>query len=434
MLSRACWFYCGLVAACAVASSAQERPAFTGYVTRAASNSDFDVNGVRILCDAKTLSELDIVRGMRRMVRGCPHDAPYVGQALVLYGYLNEKANTYDTIRIEKQPIQLGEISGSAVIDAPPVQVLNGSPQGPDLMIRADGYRIRITGRTKIEWNQPLQNLADVKAGDWIKYNGDEDAAGVVMAASARIGPLVIPSAEEKLRKETEYDPTAVPQDAKQGRLRSALASYDLTKFPPYLDAAMQARVEKIGISLIPAYQRELPDSDPTKVNFRFQVIEGQGFLGAFALPSGIILIPQQVVERMQNDSQLAAILADRIACVLERQSYRDLPPSRALAASEVGAAVVAAFVPGGYLAESMIGGTRDEKQASVAEQSGRVSLDLLKDAGYDIDQAPIAWWLIATNKPKPLTKVDMPDRAIYLYRILGESWNSPAAAAQQSR
>ena len=195
----------------------------------------------------------------------------------------------------------------------------------------------------------------------------------------------------------------------------------------------MQAHVEKIGNSLIPAYQRELPDSDPAKVNFRFQVIDGQGFLGAIALPSGIILIPRQVVERMQNDSQVAAILASGIAGILERQIYRDLPPSRALAAGELGAAVAGAFVPGGFLVESMVGGIRDQQQASIEEQDSRVSLDLLKYAGYDIDQAPMAWWLLASNKAKPVAKIDMPDRTTYLYRILGETWRNPAASAAQA-
>jgi hypothetical protein len=200
MKAPAVFLLCGLLAASTAASQVQDRPALTGYVTRVVSSSDFDVSGIHILCGAKTLSELDIVNGMRRMVRGCPREAPYVGEPLVLYGYLSGKANTYDTIRIEKQPVAFGEVSGSAVIDAPPVQVppvqvSSGSSQAPDRMIRADGYWIRITGKTKIEWNPPLQTLANVKAGNWIKYSGDQDAAGVVVAYSARFGPLAIPNA-----------------------------------------------------------------------------------------------------------------------------------------------------------------------------------------------------------------------------------------------
>jgi hypothetical protein len=57
--------------------------------------------------------------------------------------------------------------------------------------------------------------------------------------------------------------------------------------------------------------------------------------------------------------------------------------------------------------------------------QSGRVSLGLLKNAGYDIDQAPVAWWLLASRKPRPVSEIAIPDRATYLYRTLGEVWHN---------
>ncbi len=79
----------------------------------------------------------------------------------------------------------------------------------------------------------------------------------------------------------------------------------------------MQARVDAIGATLVAKYQRDLPDADETKINFRFQLIDNKKWHDAVALPSGIILIPHQVVERLQNDSQLATVLADNIATVL---------------------------------------------------------------------------------------------------------------------
>ena len=52
------------------------------------------------------------------------------------------------------------------MIDAPPVE------QAAGLTVRADGYRIHIAGETKSDFTPPLKSLADVKAGDWIKYKG----------------------------------------------------------------------------------------------------------------------------------------------------------------------------------------------------------------------------------------------------------------------
>jgi hypothetical protein len=64
-------------------------------------------------------------------------------------------------------------------------------------------------------------------------------------------------------------------------------------------------------------------------------------------------------------------------------------------------------------------------------QQRDRVSLTLLRDAGYDIDEAPMAWWLLAVD-PKNTTLLgttEVPDRVAYLYRILGETWRNPTAS-----
>jgi predicted Zn-dependent protease len=202
----------------------------------------------------------------------------------------------------------------------------------------------------------------------------------------------------------------------------------DPKKFPPFKDAEMQARIEKIGNSLVPAYQRALPDSDPAKIDFRYQLIDTKLFREALTLPDGIILVPHQVVERLQNDAQLAAVVAEAMACALERQEYRAEDKQK----TAVAVTLAGAFVP--YAGPS-IAGTGESYRLKILmtemEQRGRVSLTLLHDAGYDIDQAPIAWWLLAPGKQQPLSEIEMPDRAGYLYRILGEAWHNPVAKQQ---
>jgi predicted Zn-dependent protease len=141
-----------------------------------------------------------------------------------------------------------------------------------------------------------------------------------------------------------------------------------------------------------------------------------------------VILIPHQVVERMENDDELVTVLADNIACALERQSFRVMPASHAAAAAWVGADVAEVFVPfaGPAIQAVTIGGAVAVVKRQ-REQSGRVSLGLLMDAGFDIRQAPLAWWRLETLKGKSVTALSMPDRAAYLYKILGENWRSGA-------
>jgi hypothetical protein len=130
----------------------------------------------------------------------------------------------------------------------------------------------------------------------------------------------------------------------------------------------------------------------------------------------------------MQNDSQLAAILADAIACVLEKQTYRMRAANTAIKVG--GVASWAEFFPviGGPALLAGIGsGTSQSVLVRKEEhQSGRVSLSLLHDAAFDVTQAPVAWWLLVPRKPKPLSSIQPPDRVVYLYRTLGEIWQNP--------
>jgi hypothetical protein len=68
-------------------------------------------------------------------------------------------------------------------------------------------------------------------------------------------------------------------------------------------------------------------------------------------------------------------------------------------------------------------GGARNGVQAQAEEQSGRVSLGLMHDAGYDITQAPEAWWTLATRPGNSSHQHSAPDRANNLYYALGTTW-----------
>jgi hypothetical protein len=48
-----------------------------------------------------------------------------------------------------------------------------------------------------------------------------------------------------------------------------------------------------------------------------------------------------------------------------------------------------------------------------------------LQDAQYDLSQAPLAWWLLASGKPKDLTNLTIPEHARYLYEVLGATWKT---------
>jgi hypothetical protein len=389
------------------------------------------VNGVRILCDEKTQVLRQITAVDNISIQGCSQVPIYVGEVAIVHGSKDKNKQSIQANWIEfPLPQFAGDVSGSAVIDALPARSTLAAQQG-DLLLRADGYSIQVTSKTKTAWTAPLQSLVDVKAGDWIDYEGKLSAAGVLIASWTRIGPNVIQKKDEERRANNDFDPSTVPPSAKQSRWTLGFEGIDPKKFPPYNDPVMQARISEIGNKLVPAYQRELPDSDPAKIHFRFQLIDTKLFRYAVPLVSGIILVPHQVAERMQNDAQLAAILADGVASVIEKQAYGWSPATGKLRAGALAAEVAGSSVPFVALAGTItLVSTEKKVRWDPPDQSVRVSLDLLNDAGYDIDQAPVAWWLLASKPPKPISEISLPYHTTYLYGILGECWHNPRAAA----
>lgn len=394
-------------------------PAIAGYVTDVTSAAVFDVNGTHVRCTSETQLQQADDKGNTFTTQATQRR--YLGQALDIYGKADKKTHTIVATKVIAHPAPSVQLSGTAIIDHIPAY----STQAPgEHLFSADGYSILITQKTQATFTPPLTALADVETNVWIKYTGKQRADGVLVADTAVFTKNVVPKSEDKLRTKNEYDPKSVDPSSKQGAVSKHFLGVNPKKIPPYNDPEMQARIDRIGLSLIPAYQRNLPDSDPTKIDFRFQLIDQPKLHDAWTLPNGIILVPHQVVERLQNDSQLATVLADNIACALEKQTFRGIPAKQKMTAAEIAGEAGGFFVPGLGLATDI---ANNRVAAAILrhteEQSGRVSLVFLRDAGYDIHEAPKAWWLLAPKKPEPMIDTPLPERAAYLYQTIGTTW-----------
>ena len=408
---------------CLNAQPQDQSPPIDGYVTRVTSASDFDVNGVRVLCGEQTQSSQvtgqdDQPGHKHSSFQGCPRYPIYIGEPMKIFGTRNKKEHTVNATQIQAPtPQPSGELSGAATVMAVPEQ--GTTAKSESLLVWADGYPIQITEHTGLAWSSPLNSLINVKPGDWIEYKGKQRPDGVLVADDAKFSPNVVNKGEGKFREKSEYkaaDVSASANHPEPVKTRNGL------KIPLWTDPAMQARVSAIGEKLVPAYQKAMTDTDPAKIDFRFQLVDGKKLRNISDLPSGIILIPYEAVERMQNDSQLAEVLSDGIAFAMEKESYR-------MRARITGVAVSSFLIFNPLIAYGITAEAESAAIAKAHQQSERVSLELMKTAGYDIDQAPQAWWLLATKKPEPLAETKLPDRAAYLYGILGTTWrNLPPA------
>jgi hypothetical protein len=185
-------------------------------------------------------------------------------------------------------------------------------------------------------------------------------------------------------------------------------------------DEPLQQRVRRVGMSVVPEYQRKLEDNHPSKVHFHFYVVDAPKDRSELCTLDGLILVPRQLVERLKNDDQLAALLADGVAFNLQRQGARLIADSRLLLDTAMAEAIAGFFIPG----VNLVALAQDEKMrkilAEMQEQRGRVALALMADAGYDPYQAPEAWRLVAPKKlPVDLDSMNYPNLSGYQLGIL---------------
>jgi len=82
-----------------------------------------------------------------------------------------------------------------------------------------------------------------------------------------------------------------------------------------YSDAALNSYLERIGKSLLPAGEA------PERVAWRFRVLRDP-LANAFALPNGSIYVNTGLLALLENESQLASVLAHEVIHVTGRHSY----------------------------------------------------------------------------------------------------------------
>ncbi|RXH56417.1 hypothetical protein [Granulicella sibirica] len=395
-------------------------PVASGYVTWLDASGAFAVNGYKVQLGPSTVFNRVFGPNLQMVTRTNPYP-PYLGERIDVFGKLGKK----HSVLAERIVLQAGnsDVSGRAIIDR--------LPQGKEAdgagvrIVRADGYLLRLTNKTKLTFSPPLASIGDLDTNLWIEYHGARDKSGQVIVDHALLSTNLINASEDKLREKNEYDPAEIDDGDRQGFLSKHVLGMDPRRIPAYVDKPMQERIDRIGKSLIPAYQRSLPASDETKIEFRFQLIDDHGSFSGITLPSGVILIQRTAVERLTDDSQLAAVIADYMAGAIEKGEFRFAPAKQKLLAADAVGAGAGLLIPGFSLATTL---TTAQVGAHLLllqqRQRSRVSLFLMEDAGYDKSQAPIAWWLLASKKTKPIDEINVPERSKTLYEALGTTFH----------
>jgi hypothetical protein len=310
--------------------------------------------------------------------------------------------------------------------------IIRVDASAPQPVFEADGYRIRVGPSTVTAFSDPLKTLADVGPNTWLRFEGTLDQAGVLVATKAEFFPAgyrknFTSMGPRKVKPPEDYKP--IMKDAlidaeghfvnahTKVRYSDAGGACGWHRVPA--DHPLQERVERIGMRLVPAYQKALPADNPSRIPFRFYVVADDKARGVSACNWGLVLVPKNAVERLKNDDQLAAVLADGVAFNLQRQLFTMGPLEWSALGAEL--VMVAPLGLGGYLGDTAAEfALKYEIALKLGLQRARITLQLLADAGYDPKQAPEAWRLLEPKElPSDVASLKYTREGEYQLRLL---------------
>ena len=424
LLATACLFNFGWLAT--LPAQQDNTPERAGYVTAVHMPESIEIEGRTVLLSSSTTYVLENTKAEANN----PALRNQIGIGSYLFVRALPEASEFRAHIIRIRDESFEERKGQSVI-------LGLSGSGAQRLILADGYRIRITPDTQVDPSTSLQSLEAMKPGQWIEYHGKLGQDGVVTATRFRLLTAYTPrqraisyfnllptadkddNARHPVQSTTpnnrESDGTAMTEDRKLGDDRLVRA-----------DLPLQQRIHNLGLSLVPAYQRQLAEDDPAKIHFRFFVIEEREASAAACFPDGIILIPRLAIERLGTDERIAVVLAAGVAWQLHAQANDPLLENlrtRAVLAATTAASL--SLGPYGLVTEIGLQVQDKRMQRRLSQQLARLSLALLADAGYDPHLAPEIWRDLYNRHPeKGTAKSSYPAYALYQLGFLHTLWN----------
>lgn len=222
------------------------------------------------------------------------------------------------------------------------------------------------------------------------------------------------------------YDPVPLEKKLDYELIKDAgeLTGYFERRGLVYEEDALEAYVREVAVALVPAATDEY-------INYRFHVFRDPS-ANAFALPDGQIYINTGMLARLQDEAQLAALIAHEInhvaghhSIIHTRAHHRQGVASAVLTGvlSAVGTNLAALADLGQNLAFTMaaLGYSRD-----LEEEADRRGFDIVHRAGYDVRAMPELFMILYEDpegeRPPERTKWSthprLQDRAQYLSEL----------------
>ena len=223
------------------------------------------------------------------------------------------------------------------------------------------------------------RQVGRIKTGYWAEVDGKWREGGIFRA--------------DRIKTDEDY-----PGHTFQGQLKSqGLQEADKIGKgkQAYTHPEVVAYVSNIGMSVVPEWAK-------SQFKFRFGVIRDPT-LNAFALPDGSIFVHTGLLARVENDSQLAAILGHEATHVTQRHGARGYKKQlTTFLPAMIGAEIVGTAVgddKNSFVKAATALGLNLTLSAAVngygrsqEDQADRVGMRYMVEAGYDPTPAPRVW------------------------------------------
>ena len=190
---------------------------------------------------------------------------------------------------------------------------------------------IDCSGKNKCGCSKGMAYLdfSEINEGDFITVKGVAGDEGIIYANKVVVCKNKYTDTDRKLRTavENSYDangthvvapPTGIvvpPNSLYQGNIKIGNLEYQLLD-----DIRIQGYVNMVGNRILPDYAKDDAFQKEHNLFFRFYVINNP-IPNAFAFPNGMVFIHTGLLQLMENEAQLAAVLGHEIAHVTYEHS-----------------------------------------------------------------------------------------------------------------
>jgi len=384
-----------------------------GFVTAINSRTSFEIDDYKVTRDKAVTLDFEKAQNDSSPTTLRPEDIR-VGTELEIKGEYDEASGELKAKFIKVFSFDTLTIKRTALLEKLPSLTKHDS--GWTGLIYADGQRIIVSPATAVSLKPNLAERRNsggdkgkssdgpnftpdsVNLDTFVHYEAVRQPDGSIQAQKVEFQHAEVAIGEARMRR--RFAPKVIEPDYagfQPGELKMHWATF---KIVPNHHA--QDYISRLGNSLIPAHQKDLPDGDPLKIPFKFYLVDKKSF-NAASYPNGVVIVNAGVFDVLENEAQLAFILSHEISHAVEKHVWLQHQYHRnELIALRAGGA----FIPygGAFVGDLLASGIRNQYSRSLENQADRVGLEWMLAAGYDIREAPQSWKAVSRAKGDSLT------------------------------